>query len=225
MERSVRVLGSMATNQKFRLMRDHFHDAAGAQKKKKSTRTRKQVRRRDARTNELTDSQREQGWERDRGTKRQPGNISKSSSIAGIMQNSICNLNVFILRYAGAIFIFTENEGFTNEASRCEPSRAGDWVELKLEAGDGNGTERVVHNTQPGRREGNQWASPPSIFQSYWAFKSVCRVVRMKRHRLVCRRKLLIYKQNVIFTSPHSAKKPSILPKKNYKFEFVLSLI
>jgi len=32
----------------------------------------------------------------------------------GIMQNSICNLNVFILRYAaGAIFIFTENEGFT----------------------------------------------------------------------------------------------------------------
>lgn len=31
------------------------------------------------------------------------------------MQNSICNLNVFILRYAGAIFIFTENEGFTRQ--------------------------------------------------------------------------------------------------------------
>lgn len=36
--------------------------------------------------------------------------------LVGIMQNSICNLNVFILRYAGAIFIFTENEGFIRQA-------------------------------------------------------------------------------------------------------------
>lgn len=40
------------------------------------------------------------------------------------MQNSICNLNVFILRYAGAIFIFTENEGFTRQEEEEEQEKA-----------------------------------------------------------------------------------------------------
>lgn len=45
------------------------------------------------------------------------------------MQNSICNLNVFILRYAGAIFIFTENEGFTRQEWEGEQ-----WKERVVQA-------------------------------------------------------------------------------------------
>lgn len=56
----------------------------------------------------------------DERTKRQ--RHTQSGNSVGIMQNSICNLNVFILRYAGAIFIFTENEGFTSAKSKDNES-------------------------------------------------------------------------------------------------------
>lgn len=55
--------------------------------------------------------------------------FSCSHSVVGIMQNSICNLNVFILRYAGAIFIFTENEGFTRQEWEGEQ-----WKERVVQA-------------------------------------------------------------------------------------------
>lgn len=218
----------MATNQKFRLMRDHFH-AVREWETKKSKR-------------KAADGQKswwpDAGWgraERKRSKRlawtnalRGNGTGSGTGNSVGIMQNSICNLNVFILRYAGAIFIFTENEGFTSAKSKdneqasahsAPQDKCGNW---SRDSQPESGHPWPVNRTGSSNQTANQWASPPSIFQSYWALKSVqvCVSVRVSVYQCVCGgnivcsawRKLLIYKQNVILHRPKPNKQRRSLP-------------